>query len=543
MVATFRQQMSAAMATHSQGKGPHDYADDPVGYTRNILKSDLTPDQETILCHLLKPPCIVNVPSANDTGKTYLAACAVNWWYDSFNPGACYTLAPRLEHLVTNLWAWVRILRRRSGLGGLKPSAPLMTDGPEHIAAGITAAKGESFKGRHIGRKLFVLEEAVGISAMYHDELPTMVDSGDAILYIYNPTSTTSRMYLEDNRGREEGWHRFPLSALNHPNIIAELDGKPRPFPGAMSVFMLQRMIKLACEPIAEDEKIATDFRFPPEPYPGGQWYRPGSWFQARGLGQWPESGSGVWSEVLFDACLAGEQPAFPLHHLPEIGVDCALGKGDDFHAIVARWGPVALWHEASNTMEPAAIFKRILRVTNLLAQMVNEERDKAFGPGRVPPLDPKRIPIKIDDDGVGGSLCSFLRDQGYNAIGIGAGCKASDENDWPRKRDELWFRAADAAKLRGVYLGALTADTLKLLREQLLAPEWDLDARGRRCVEPKEETKEKLGRSPDSADAFNLCWYQGGEYEPPEFIDQPAVVERPSQADQQGLFGRRVRG
>jgi hypothetical protein len=34
----------------------------------------------------------------------------------------------------------------------------------------------------------------------------------------------------------------------------------------------------------------------------------------------------------------------------------------------------------------------------------------------------------------------------------------------------------------------------------------WDLDPAGRRKVEPKEETKEKIGRSPDDADALLLA-------------------------------------
>ena len=45
-------------------------------------------------------------------------------------------------------------------------------------------------------------------------------------------------------------------------------------------------------------------------------------------------------------------------------------------------------------------------------------------------------------------------------------------------------------------------------LRQQLLAPTWDPDKSGRRKVEPKEDTKEKLGRSPDDADAMNLAYY-----------------------------------
>src|SRR2546421_623271 len=83
--------------------GPITSPTDPVGYANHVLKVQLTPDQETILRHLLIPPCRVDVPSGNDTGKTFVAAVAVCWWFDSFNPGVVYSTAPRYEHVVNVL--------------------------------------------------------------------------------------------------------------------------------------------------------------------------------------------------------------------------------------------------------------------------------------------------------------------------------------------------------------------------------------------------------------------------------------------------------
>src|SRR5262249_49644797 len=154
------------------------------------------------------------------------------------------TTAPRKEHVVNVLWGQLRLLRRRAGLDSdfTGPRAPEMYDTPEHFALGLTAAKGESFKGRHLGRKLFVFDEATGRPPPYFDELPTMFDpaAGDAALFIYNPTDTTSRMYAEDQKGllgEDDGadadlksWHRFRLDATRHPNIAAEMRGEPLPF-------------------------------------------------------------------------------------------------------------------------------------------------------------------------------------------------------------------------------------------------------------------------------------------------------------------------
>ena len=43
------------------------------------------------------------------------------------------------------------------------------------------------------------------------------------------------------------------------------------------------------------------------------------------------------------------------------------------------------------------------------------------------------------------------------------------------------------------------------------MAPKWEPDPAGRIKVEPKDETKERLGRSPDDADALLLAFHGGG--------------------------------
>jgi hypothetical protein len=247
-------------------RSPSSYPTDPVGYANHVLGVRLTPDQETILRHLLIPPCRVDVPSGNDTGKTFVAAVAVCWWFDSFTPGAVYSTAPRYEHVVNVLWGQIRLLRQRAGLPSafIGPRAPEMYDAPDHFAVGLTASRGESFQGRHLGRKLFVFDEATGLPPLYFETLRTMFDpeAGDACLIIYNPTDTTSRAYQEDIAAQESEqlvWHRFRLSALNHPNVLADLKGQRRPIPQAVNLRMVNEWVRDWCEPVAAEEPRATD--------------------------------------------------------------------------------------------------------------------------------------------------------------------------------------------------------------------------------------------------------------------------------------------
>ncbi len=516
-------------------KEPSGYPTDPVGYANYVLGVRLTPDQERILRHLLIPPCRVDVPSGNDTGKTFVAAVAVCWWFDSFNPGVAYSTAPRYEHVVNVLWGQIRLLRQRAGLPSafIGPRAPEMYESPDHFAVGITASRGESFQGRHIGRKLFVFDEATGLPPLYFETLRTMFDpeAGDACLIIYNPTDTTSRAYQEDLAAQESEelvWHRFRLSALNHPNVLADLKGERRPIPQAVNLRMVNEWVRDWCEPVAADEQRATDVEWPPG---SGRWHRPGAVFQARALGLWPDTGSGVWSDALWAACLDRPQPAFPLDQLPQIGCDTATGKGEDYHAIHGRWGSVSVAHSTSNTMDPARIAAKLKEACRELADLANRHRDRGSQP-----IDPQEVPIKIDDDGTGNAVGSFLMADGYTVHLIGAGTSATKPDSYPRKRDELWFEVADRARSGGVYVGSLDRATLRRLKQQLMAPAWELDAQGRRKVEPKDETKEKIGRSPDDADAFLLAYFEA----PTSLV--PTVIEPERREDYRGgHFGRRM--
>src|SRR5262249_30074526 len=141
-----------------------------------------------------------------------------------------------------------------------------------------------------------------------------------------------------------------------------------------------------------------------------GQWYRPGPEFEARALGRWPSHGSGVWSDALWEKCLQGEPPSYPLDTLPQIGCDCATGKGDDFHAIHARWGAVSRHHEPANTTTPGPFFERLVKVAEAMPNLVNRHRHASFTPCK-----PERIPIVLDDDGTGNAIADFLQAEGFN--------------------------------------------------------------------------------------------------------------------------------
>jgi hypothetical protein len=528
---------------------PHAFAGDPVGYAEEVLGiHTLTAEQKEILRLLHEPPCRVLVPSAHDVGKTFAAAVAACYWYDSFDPGLVLTTAPTEKDVIDLLWAEIRLLRRRAGLdlSDLAPSAPYMGTSPEHYAKGYVSRKHQGFQGRHRERMLFIFDEANDVDALHWTTTRTMADPdlGSAWLAIFNPTSTTSQAYQEDMATDEADgtprWHRIRLSALAHPNVTAELAGRGKPVKGAVSLAMIDDWVREWCEPVTDPaDRRATDIEWRPG---SGYYFRPGPIFQARALGIWPDLGDGVWSPAVWEACVAGPDPGLPASGLPELGVDCATGKGDDYHAVHARWGPVSLHHETSNTMDPARIAARVRAVCGLMADLANGRRPQGAAPVR-----PQQVPVKIDDDGTGNALASFLGAAGYAVCPVGAGTLPQDRARYPLKRDELWFQVAARARAGLVYFGRLDRATRARLRQQLLAPAWGLDRAGRRQVETKDQTKEKIGRSPDDADAANLSHYEGGKFLAPSvLIDNPPrrrldpSDREHSAARRRGLFGVR---
>ena len=69
--------------------------------------------------------------------------------------------------------------------------------------------------------------------------------------------------------------------------------------------------------------------------------------------------------------------------------------------------------------------------------------------------------------------------------------------------------------------------DTVQRLKLQALAPKWKMGPKGQRVVEKKEETKKRIGHSPDDMDAMNLAYYEFG-WEAPSALAVPVYDDRP---------------
>lgn len=527
------------------------YINDPVGFAKDILKIDLVPKQAESLRLLLVPPYKVLNPSGHEQGKSVEAACGVIWWHCTRSPAIIITTAPTDKQVKDILWKEIRRLARRARMDlPFLPKACRIERAPDDFVHGGTARDDTAFQGQHGPNQLFVVDEATGVDGLIFEAIEGMFSPpGHACLFLFNPTNTGTRIYQEyveaqKMRGGQKSAHVVRMSALDHPNIEAELKGEPPVIPHAMRLDKFDRLFRkwsqlVGCEVDDTRLQLATDVVWPPV------WatdycertkriprvWRPGPLAESRLLGRYPRQGiANVFSEGDWIAATREGMPilAFQLR-IPEIGFDCAR-FGDDYSATHIRSGWKSLHHEEVNGQDTVRSSQRLMELADHYATWYNEQIAAIISPaerGKFTPITGRSIPIKIDDDGVGGGVTDQVKSAGYKAMPVSAASKALDFDSYPNRRSELCFTTAERARDGELDISGLVAnddgtprisefgepmrlfgeEVVAELRQQAMNLTWTMDSRGRRVVAPKDEQKKTLGRSPDGLDSMNLAY------------------------------------
>lgn len=407
------------------------------------------------------------VRSCHGVGKSHIASRAVAWWLDVHDPGEAFvvTTAPTFAQVRAILWRYIRQAHRKGNLSGRVNQTEWIDDLGELVAFGRKPADHDegAFQGIHARRVLVILDEACGIPEdlwIAADALTT--NPGCRMLAIGNPDNSSS--FFARVCKPTSMWHQIGISAFDSPNFTGEA--------------VPTQLAELLIHPDWAEEKRQ-------------EWGEDNPIYRAKVLGEFSEDDPGkvVRSSDVAACRLGVETPRSDDELLPvELGVD--VGGGGDETVIRERRGPVAgrEWRERSD--QPSSIAPLVLRAI------------RESGATRV----------KIDSTGIGWGLVGELTNLGSTGahqatiVGVNAAEASYEPEVYKNARAAMWWMARLHAQERTWDLS--TMENADQTIAQLLEPGWLIDPRGLIQVEKKEDIIERLGRSPDNADALLLAFY-----------------------------------
>lgn len=335
---------------------------------------------------------------------------------------------------------------------------------------------------------MLLFDEATGIRADFWERGEGMFGGVDGHYWLccYNPNDVSSPAYLAEE---SRIWTVVQLSALEHINIVEELRGNPPPIPSAITLNRVQDRIRTECDEVKESEfdKI-LDFEFPPG---SGKFYRPkNTKFEASVLGRWPLLPTdSLFTPLLVDVCR--ELNLF-VDETWSLQIGCDVARfGDDNTVIVVRRGPCLMNVEIHSRRDTKFIVER------LLYNAYHYSNDD---------LEFRNVPIVVDGTGGYGAGVTDLLG-GHNVMELSMS-SASPDPRFLRLRSYLWFKLQEFAHANLLDLSRAEPSVYQIIKEDLISPRYVIDSQGRKVLEPKNQIKMRLNRSPDVGDALALAYY-----------------------------------
>lgn len=452
------------------------YLDDPAAWARDRLRVFLWSKQCEIV-DALRRHRRVAVHSSHDVGKSFIASVVATWWIDTHDPGDAFvvTSAPTATQVRAILWREMNRHHRRAGLPGRMNQTEWLLEN-ELVAMGRKPSdyNEAAFQGIHQLYPLVILDEAAGLSTAIWTGAEGLITNENArILAIGNPDDPGSRFAQICKPG--SGWHVIHISSFDTPAFTGE------EVPEALLPLLVSKVW-------VEEKKR--------------DWGEDSPLYVARVLGLFPEeTENGVVpygyvrrSQVERELDRADLDPI-------ELGVD--VGAGGDSTVIRERRGLRAGREWRSKSKDP-------MEVVGTVVQAIHETR---------------AVRVKVDVIGIGwaitGRLVELHREGVIAAqvIGVNVANASTQPKRFPNLRSQIWWEIGRELSRNGSWDLTWDEETGEGVEDnvvaELIAPRYSLDSAGRIVVEKKEETRSRLGRSPDGADALLLAFYvpPGGRY------------------------------
>lgn len=473
------------------------WREDWCKFAHDVLHARLDKEQQTILEAVQHNP-MTAVASGTSRGKDYIAACAAMCfmyltprWKDGKlvkNTKIAMT-APSGRQVKDIMIPEVsRLFRNAEILPGRLLSSGIRTNYDEWFLTGFKSGDDnmEAWSGFHAVNTMFVVTEASGISETIYSAIEGNLQGNSRLLIVFNPNITTG---YAARAMKSERFSKFRLNSLNAENVVS----KKLIIPGQVNYEWVKDKVINWCSPIqkADFNEGEGDFKWE------GGLYRPNDLFRVKVLGMFPKVSEDVlipyeWIEIANDNWNRLQEEGFTPSKSCKIGSDVA-GMGRDESVLCPRYGNYVPKFEVHQSAGKADH----MHVAGMHIIYLSDKKSKAY----------------IDTIGEGAGVYSRLEELGYRNV---YSCKYSEsarglhdltgQYEFANMRAYCYWSLRDWLNPKNGF-GAAIPPCDKLM-EEATETHWKFQSDGRIIIEPKEEIKKRIKRSPDYMDALANTFY-----------------------------------
>lgn len=442
-----------------------------TAFARGFLRLNLWKRQREILDAVSKYKRVA-VPSCHESGKTFVASVAAVHWLLSYQPSKVITTAPGERQVKDLLWAEIRARHaqmERITKGNLRMGKPATKEWripghPDWFATGFattpdTATENATrMHGYHSPHLLVILDEAGGLDRPVWSGVDGLLTGqGAHVLAIGQPQGGSEF----ERVCRSPDWHVMRISAFDCPNLQEGSKQRSWGVTREWADMMLRK------------------------------WGPFSPVYLSKVLGLFPETSTDTLISLQDIERAFGRAPPPPPEE-PWVAIGCDVARfGHDMTVIYVIHGAEILTVErwsGQDTMKTAG---------RIIALALEYGLDRAHGHR-----------IAVDDTGVGGGVTDRLHELGWPSMAVNFGSaptRLSSEEKFANRRTELWWDLREWIRHEAA-LSPIPEDERDIIRSDLAAPKYEQKSDGRIALEPKDDIRERTGRSPDDGDALALA-------------------------------------
>lgn len=477
-------------------------------FVRDALGVTLDREQQEILSSVQFNPR-TSVASGTARGKDFVAACAaVSFLYltprwntrKELVENTKVALTAPTDRQVKNIMmpevSRLYNMAKKRGiiLPGRLNAYDIRTDNEEWFLTGFKADEHnhEAWSGFHAVHTMFVITEASGIGDDTFSAIEGNLQGDSRILLVFNP-NTPVGYAARSQRG--DRWAKFRLNSLTAPNVLHHR----LVIPGQVDYAWVVDKIKEWCTSISTEERTDEfdDFEFE------GKWYRPEDLFRKKVLGKFPKVADDVlipqqWIEAAQERwkLAQGKEPVSD--ELRFLGVDVA-GMGRDstvFCERKGRWVAELQSRNSGGQADHMAVAGEIADWRRRYPCMIASIDTIGEGAGvysRLLEIDEKKYIIS----------CKYSEAAKKNNLDLS---DLTMQYKFINMRAYLFWCVRDWLNPKNNTGAMLPPDSQ--LAEEATEIRWSFRSDGKIIIEPKEDIKKRLGRSPDKFDALANTFY-----------------------------------